>query len=1481
MKKKYLSLVLALILVVSSGVNVNAMTPEENGQINGNAILIGDYLFELDSNNNSFDLENFIKAARSIDSNEVSKVLYKTAEGKWFDIIADKDMKAEITAHNIDNQIIVKNGKVNNTDPTLLTASDFIVSPSRFTESIETQGTFKTAVTVKIKESNNAKFAENIDGNIDAITSASLVKTAPVGTNMTVKRVDDKTIELKMTGKAVQHDVGMNTTSGRAENQKDFNDNKIYGDIKFLMLPKFFTGVTKVQDAGQYVVLDVIYNDGSQLEETGSINKSKTQTLTIENVDYGVIVLNKGTIDDYNFTINDAVFKPTKVNDSGSVVKFEMNKKEVAVVKVVSKTNNSEADTFKFNTGNKEFTGVVGEQAPDKVLVSGPVSVFDYYLVDYTEAGEVRTSLEKTTFDTENEGVAVVDKTVPKLTVAPKTDLGTDIVITVADKDSVLSKKWMANVYEVLKDYDKSAEARSPLQYRIDSEKGQIAILAKSTAILDRNGRHEIVIKSNGYNEVHVDIELVTPAGEIFLSPNYEWYANNELLFELQNFNYAVTNPVHSVYLDGEKLNSEDYHVVAELIRLKNGAKTKLTEGEHTLRVEAYGFNDFSRTFTLKNAPDGLANPTFEGANSSVDAASGAVDAVSAATGSIATGGGSGGSSGSVTRRANVIYDFDHIANAFILTGLGMDTPYAKKVINWWHSFTKDAAIKNGSDIFIEYTYYKNKVGINGEYTTFEELFATMPDKNPEPSEYMAPDYKRPAGLRIDRPYMVKNMLHDGVLGDHYPFREYIAKEAPSLTVNQPVVYGSDIVISYDGKTATKWAEALEEGSVKVNSNYLRFTVNKNNKTVTFSAAKNSFIAGANNLKFTAEGFKTITLLVELYKEQPANITVAKDSEGNVVFTGFKASHLSKLRGLYLNGKGLFNDQQVGGNSGSYHIVDNQVVLRSKIFGEDEGKFSNATQLTLKIMAEGYEELNVTFTPNTLKGGKVEGKEVPSRVVLSNNNTNVTGDKVAIVVGTYLEQTYKNAITGVKVDGKTVAYNFEGDENLVIDGSQFTEEKDYEITILATDYKDKVVTLTVNNSADIPSYVTFEMNAKSIEKGTDLYLKFEDNVEWSELSSYGKALTEIVVGENTYKVLYEDKDKRNDRYNMKDIVAVGDNQITVKATGYKDVVYTVNVTPTKSPVKFVANDETISDKTLSIEAPKNIKLSLGSASSDAYKDAITAVKIAGNKLDAKNYSIQKERVGFYNNYVMTIPKENFVEGNTYKVTIEATGYEVTSLDIVVKAGKPDSNEEAKPADKNVPDSLGIYNGETIVKDRAVSHKANKVFVVALGTYSQNDYIRAVSGVKVNGTKLENPKKVSTSIGWSNYTSYEIPASYFVENTTVSVAIEANGYKTATFTVTVTAEAAKKTVPSSVGHKDPSWGTVNQSVIYVPSEYKKAITKVVVDGKTIKNYKYSSFGGNLSFNNLLVKSGGTLDEGTYDISIEATGYETYTGQITLR
>ena len=85
--KKYLSLIISVMLCVMSSVPVSAVPGDVSSIISPNIIVIGDYAFEL--KDPSYNLNNFLTAARSVYYDSNGNQMYYNAGSSWYDLVAN------------------------------------------------------------------------------------------------------------------------------------------------------------------------------------------------------------------------------------------------------------------------------------------------------------------------------------------------------------------------------------------------------------------------------------------------------------------------------------------------------------------------------------------------------------------------------------------------------------------------------------------------------------------------------------------------------------------------------------------------------------------------------------------------------------------------------------------------------------------------------------------------------------------------------------------------------------------------------------------------------------------------------------------------------------------------------------------------------------------------------------------------------------------------------------------------------------------------------------------------------------------------------------------------------------------------------------------------------------------------------------------------------------------------------------------------
>lgn len=1039
-------------------------------------------------------------------------------------------------------------------------------------------------------------------------------------------------------------------------------------------------------------------------QESSLINTEQSKIVDVEGTGYAVISLKKGNIDNTEFTLNGKTVKPTPVNTEGTIVKFEVVPNEKVDINLKQQnTSNKEKDSIIFNKNSKNYSRIINKENPDKILASGPISIYDYHQINYDKHRNIRVSPSKTTFNLGRKDYT--NKNIPTLT-SKRTRVGEDILINY-DTSHKNADKWKENIHSVELVY---LETGTTAKLEYSMEDGKIIINGKSTPIDERNGKHIVMIKSKGFDDIKVGIETVRGAGKINLSADFNFISNSELLFELEDFNYAIKNPVYEVLLDGEKLQGDcvEYHVLSNLLRLENDCKKKLSPGKHRLTVKAHGYDDFVKDFYLKKPQHGETNPerndakdtSIQDTNEINIRGKKSLDAISSASlsgGSAGSGGSQGGSGGPVIR-ANLIYDFDLLSNAMILRSIGHDTNESRSILSWWSRMTKDAILTNESDKVLSYKNYKNAMNsslLNDEYMTFKEYY----------DKHKASDYK-------NKPYNIKYVLEDGLLGDIQSYSQENLKFAPNAHIKKE-----------DGKIRITFDENCSEyindiSGLYVNENNVissdKYEI-KNNEIVINDIS--NFRFGINKVKILADGYKVNKLEIDMSKEGD-KISLKRDNNSNV-FVKLDSEFKKKIREIELNGKVLNSDSQLGGNRGDYYYDGNTLVIKSSLF------VNTQSQYTLKINADGYKLGITTFIPDRLEIDKIDLKEVPNYVSMSQKNTYKESQRVLVTVEDNFNSDYKKNIKKVTLNGVDTQFNFGKDDISTIEiyGINFKKTGVYKLCIESEGYVDFINDINIQketidspdvgdlvegddtpNAKDVPEikvskdtvfrYHIFETEPSYIESVNDIkvndvslnpmeWTKSENKIQLNKALSSGdkvkilsnvygeynyfvpkKSLNKVDINKNksgnyefsnrdyewsddieillNERVLQKEKGYKaeNGKIEILEKLSVGDN-LEIKSSKYEDYSY---------KVALLENNVKMNNNFFSKKYSFN--------SSDSWRDSIKSVKVNGEVLDKAKSSFDDK--GYVNNYSGGIDILNTLSKGD-RIEIESDGYVTYSV----------------------------------------------------------------------------------------------------------------------------------------------------------------------------------------------------------------------------
>lgn len=189
------------------------------------------------------------------------------------------------------------------------------------------------AIAKRYKESGT--YNDNIDGNIVVISKGVSLENSKISGNIYVAgeldKEDLKLINTKVDGKInilkkIKNVVNENKLS-KSENTiksktRKKSKNSSVKDTENNNINNSKDEEIKEKDLDK------------EIKENKFINSKKTQIIDVEGVLYLVIVLDKGSMEDYNFYIDNNEVKMTKVNSSGKIIKTELKDRKSLNLKV-------------------------------------------------------------------------------------------------------------------------------------------------------------------------------------------------------------------------------------------------------------------------------------------------------------------------------------------------------------------------------------------------------------------------------------------------------------------------------------------------------------------------------------------------------------------------------------------------------------------------------------------------------------------------------------------------------------------------------------------------------------------------------------------------------------------------------------------------------------------------------------------------------------------------------------------------------------------------------------------------------------------------------------------------------------------------------------------------------------------------------------------------------------------------------------------
>lgn len=1034
----------------------------------------------------------------------------------------------------------------------------------------------------------------------------------------------------------------------------------------------------------------------------------------------------------------DVTAKLSKVTTDGTIAKLPL----VGTPKQVVIKSGDKTQTINLNGSGAASVYAGTQYLPKYVWAHGAVAAWDYYLTNYDKDGNVRINPARTTFNLTEEANAHPYYS-PDAEVKDGESFGEVVgnVTIMFNFNTDEEKAWFNGINKLeLVEYNENKNTiNSNLTYtsagdvaHYNNKVGELTIPIGQSNFRN-NGRYYVRVKSNGGDKasVLVPIHVVNEkAPTLLLRENA--VSGRNLHFDVKDMTYAITTPIESVTLTDPKGDTKelryinDYFLFGDLFVLYNdvnaeeGVNNLPYNGNYTITIRSNGFKEFSKSFKVTGGEDVSSK------QAAVVYQSAAYDVMTHATGS-GSGGGSSDSSGGYMVSADLLFDSDLLANALLLEEMGVTCAAATKVVDNWYNVICDAVFNQGDTTYNTHTGYLNAVNdakvAGAEWLGYAEYIA-------------AGDVK----TTPNRPSAVKEVLEDGLLGDIQHSNTYGRLEAPKATVgetkeNQDVEITFENADAYMGKITKlylndNWQELSADA----------YTIEGNKITIKADALK----IGENKITVDATGYLSNVVTIDYAKEteKELSLSVATPiSEGQdvvITVTNSEGDFLKNLSGVVLKNsdgteKTVYHQGYEGSNAVYYVVSEDGKTITLK--NVEPGIY------TVSVSANHYETLTTEeFTverttplktaPSVAKHEKkdkdgllestdyyrltfsgLEGKDLDTYL----------GAIKKVTVGTkaYTEATsiyFQNDNYRTKIADSTYG-GYKDALDLAVNG--IDAEKGTLITVEAKGYKTMTYTLKGDSATtdptpnpgedtklDAPAYTIAE---KTEYGATGSYPYYKVTFTGGNTREYVKNITSVMVqgteyslvsgtevGEKSTSYVKETGFEDDLKLGTGSFVANGKTTVTIKATGYKDLVinYGTDATPTEPTTKPAPTGK-IEHK----EADNYYQVSFNGNDVSDYLNAITSVKVGNTDYTATEDSTP---TGKQYSLGIILPSlklgaEGFTGSGNITVTITATGYKENVVTYTMPNSGNSGGGTTAPGTPETPDNGGITVKECKLK----------------------------------------------------------------------------------------------------------------------------------------------------------------------------------------
>ena len=1034
----------------------------------------------------------------------------------------------------------------------------------------------------------------------------------------------------------------------------------------------------------------------------------------------------------------DVTAKLSKVTTDGTIAKLPL----VGTPKQVVIKSGDKTQTINLNGSGAASVYTGTQYLPKYVWAHGAVAAWDYYLTNYDKDGNVRINPARTTFNLTEEANAHPYYS-PDAEVKDGESFGEVVgnVTIMFNFNTDEEKAWFNGINKLeLVEYNENKNTiNSNLTYtsagdvaHYNNKVGELTIPIGQSNFRN-NGRYYVRVKSNGGDKasVLVPIHVVNEKAPTLLLRETAVSGRN-LHFDVKDMTYAITTPIESVTLTDPKGDTKelryinDYFLFGDLFVLYNdvnaeeGVNNLPYNGNYTITIRSNGFKEFSKSFKVTGGEDVSSK------QAAVVYQSAAYDVMTHATGS-GSGGGSSDSSGGYMVSADLLFDSDLLANALLLEEMGVTCAAATKVVDNWYNVICDAVFNQGDTTYKTHTGYLNAVNdakvAGAEWLGYAEYIA-------------AGDVK----TTPNRPSAVKEVLEDGLLGDIQHSNTYGRLEAPKATVGE-TKENKDVEITFENADAymgkiTKlylndnWQELSTDA----------YTIEGNKITIKAGALK----IGENKITVDATGYLSNVVTIDYAKETEKDLSLSvatSISEGQdvvITVTNSEGDFLKNLSGVVLKNsdgteKTVYHQGYEGSNAVYYVVSEDGKTITLK--NVEPGIY------TVSVSANYYEALTteefaveratpLTTAPSVAKHEKkdkdgllestdyyrltfsgLEGKDLDTYL----------GAIKKVTVGTkaYTEATsiyFQNDNYRTKIADSTYG-GYKDALDLAVNG--IDAEKGTLITVEAKGYKTMTYTLKGDSATtdptpnpgedtklDAPAYTIAE---KTEYGATGSYPYYKVTFTGGNTREYVKNITSVMVqgteyslvsgtevGEKSTSYVKETGFEDDLKLGTGSFVANGKTTVTIKATGYKDLVinYGTDATPTEPTTKPAPTGK-IEHK----EADNYYQVSFNGNDVSDYLNAITSVKVGNTDYTATEDSTP---TGKQYSLGIILPSlklgaEGFTGSGNITVTITATGYKENVVTYTMPNSGNSGGGTTAPGTPETPDNGGITVKECKLK----------------------------------------------------------------------------------------------------------------------------------------------------------------------------------------